>query len=181
MKRFFSFIIRQSVAIVLIVLFVLGFGIWSTINMSVNLLPDINVPIVCVQVIYPGANAASVERDVTESLEDGLGAISGITDVTSYSYDNLSAVVLSFDYGTDTSEKKSDIQSKLSSLNLPDGVSTSVYDLDLNGEALAVLSVTSELGEDEAYARAKELSRSLSAIDGLKAWRLRAARSILIR
>ena len=74
MKKFFSFIIKQSVAIVLIVVFVLAFGIYSTLNMSVNLLPDINVPMVCVQVIYPGANAQSVEDDVTEELEEGLSA-----------------------------------------------------------------------------------------------------------
>ena len=105
MRKFFSFIIKQSIAIVLCVIFVLGFGVFATLNMSINLLPDINVPMVCVQVIYAGANASSVENDVTIKLEDGLSAISGVTGVDSYSYDNLSAVVLSFDYGTDTVEK----------------------------------------------------------------------------
>lgn len=174
MKKFFSFIVRQSVAVVLIVVFVLAFGIYSTLQMPVNLLPDINVPMVCVQVIYAGANAKSVEEDVTVRLEEGLSAIGGITSVDSYSYDNLSAVVLSFDYGTDTGEKKSDIQSKLASIDLPDNVITSVYDIDLNAEALAVLSVTSEKGGNEAenlenaYAAAKQLSSKLSAIDGVE-------------
>ncbi|MDE6585885.1 MAG: efflux RND transporter permease subunit, partial [Clostridia bacterium] len=174
MKKFFSFIIKQSVAIVLVVVFVLGFGIYSTLNMSVNLLPDINVPMVCVQVIYPGANAKSVEKDVTEKLEEGLSSISGITDVSSYSYDNLSAVVLSFDYGTDPSDKKRDISGKLSGMSLPDGITTSVYDIDLNAEALAVFSVTSDKGETSseklaaAHAAAKELETSISAIDGVE-------------
>ena len=97
MKKFFSFIIRQSVAIILLVVFVLGFGVFSTLKMSVNLLPDIKVPMVCVQVIYPGANASSVEKDVTVNLEEGLSSLGGVTGVQSYSYDNLSAVVLSFD------------------------------------------------------------------------------------
>ena len=168
MKRFFSFIIKQSVAIVLIVLLVLGLGVWSTINMSVNLLPDMNVPIVCVQTIYPGANAASVEKDVTIKIEDGVGSISGLTEVKSHSYDNLSAVILSFDYGTDTSEKKADISSKLSALSLPDGVSIDVYDVDLNATALATISVTSDEGLDDAYIKSKELSTAFSAIDGVE-------------
>ncbi len=168
MKKFFSFIIRQSVAIVLIVLFVLAFGVYSTVNMAINLLPDINVPMVCVQVIYPGANAQSVEKDVTEELEEGLSAISGITNVDSYSYDNLSAVVLSFDYGADTTAKKTDIQNKLSTLTLPDDVDTSVYDIDLNAEALAKLSVTSKEGLGSAFAAAKELETKLKAIDGVE-------------
>ncbi|MDE7439461.1 MAG: efflux RND transporter permease subunit [Clostridia bacterium] len=168
MKRFFSFVIKQSVAVILIVLLVLGLGVWSTIKMSINLLPDINVPIVCVQVIYPGANASSVEHDVTVKVEDGVSSISGITDVTSHSYDNLSAVILSFDYGTDTTEKKTDITNKLSSLGLPSGVTTSVYDVDLNATALATVSLTSEKGLDDAYAKAKELSTSFAAIDGVE-------------
>ncbi len=168
MKRFFSFVIKQSVAVILIVLLVLGLGIWSTVKMSINLLPDINVPIICVQVIYPGANASSVESDVTVKVEDGVGSISGINDVTSHSYDNLSAVILSFDYGTDTSVKKADISNKLSSLGLPDGVITSVYDVDLNATALATVSITSEEGLDDAYLKAKELSSSFKAIDGVE-------------
>lgn len=168
MKKFFSFVIRQSVAVILIVLLVLGFGIYSTVNMSVNLLPDINVPIVCVQVIYPGANASSVEKDVTEKVENGVGSVSGITALNSSSYDNLSAVILSFDYGTDTGRKKEDIQSKISSLSLPDGVSVKVYDLDLNATALARISVTSRDGLDDAYIKAKELSEAFAAIDGVE-------------
>ena len=168
MKRFFSFVIKQSVAVVLIVLLVLGLGVWSTVNMSVNLLPDINVPIVCVQTVYAGANAASVERDVTIKVEDGVGSISGITKVESHSYDNLSAVILSFDYGTDTADKKTDISAKLSSLGLPDGVSISVYDVDLNATALATVSVTSREGVEDAYAKGKELAAAFSAIDGVE-------------
>lgn len=168
MKKFFSFVIKQSVAVILIVLLVLGFGVYSTINMSVNLLPDINVPIVCVQVIYPGANADSVEKDVTVKVEEGVGSVSGITSVSSSSYDNLSAVILSFDYGTDTKAKKEDISAKLSAISLPDGVNTKIYDLDLNASALASVSVTSENGLEDAYAKAKELSSRFSAIDGVE-------------
>lgn len=173
MKKFFSFVIKQSVAIVLIVLLVTGVGVRSTLNMSVNLLPDIKIPIVCVQVIYRGANASSVEKDVTVKVEDGVSSIGGITDVTSHSYDNLSTVVLSFDYGTDTSEKKVEIKNKLSSAGLPDGVETSVYDVDLNAAALAVVSVTSEKGLDDAYSKAKELYAAFVALDGVESVKLK--------
>jgi HAE1 family hydrophobic/amphiphilic exporter-1 len=156
------------VAIILLVVFILGFGIYCTGNMAINLLPDINVPMVCVQVIYPGASAASVESDVTEKLEDGLTAIAGVTDVDSYSYDNLSAVVLSFDYGTDTKEKKSDISTKLNSITLPDGCTTSVYEIDLNSQALAVLSVTGKESADDTLAKAEKLKSSLTSIDGVE-------------
>lgn len=181
MKKFFSFIIKQSVAVVLIVVFLLGLGIYSTVNMSINLLPDINVPVVCIQNIYVGASASSVEKDVTASVEEGVGSISGVTNVISYSYDNLSAVALMFDYGTDTDEKKAEISNKLAGITLPDGVETTIYDLDLNAEALAVLSLTSDKGENEqenlknAYTAANELSSKLAAIDGVESVEIKGA------
>ena len=169
MKKFFALVIRQSVAIVLAIIFIAAFGIFSTLNMPINLLPDINVPMVCVQVIYPGANALTVEEDVTAKLEEGLSSLSGVNAVNSYSYANLSAVVLSFDYGTDTGAKQNEINGKISSIDLPDDVTIDVYDIDLNAEALAVLSVTSsETGLKGAYSAAEELAARLSAIDGVE-------------
>ena len=189
MKKFFSFIIRQSVAVVLITVFVLGFGIFSTSKMAINLLPDINVPVICIQNIYAGANAKSVEADVTAAVEEGLSSLSGVTEVLSYSYDNLSAVALMFDYGTDTDGKKNEIQSKLAGISLPDGVQTSVYDLDLNAAALAVLSLTSNRGETDgeklknAYTAADVLASKLSAIDGVETVEIKGApaRNIIIK
>lgn len=173
MRKFFSFIIRQSVAVILAVVFVLAFGVYATLKMPINLLPDINVPMVCVLGIYPGANAQSVDKDVTDKMESGLSSIAGVTNVDSYSYDNLAAIVLSFNYGTDTDGKKADIQSKLSSIDLPSDVTTTVYDIDLNAEALAVLSVTGEGASEKerlenAYEAAQELSERISAIDGVE-------------
>lgn len=173
MRKFFSFIIRQSVAVILAVVFVLAFGVYATFKMPINLLPDINVPMVCVLGIYPGANAQSVDKDVTDKMESGLSSIAGVTNVDSYSYDNLAAIVLSFNYGTDTDGKKADIQSKLSSIDLPSDVTTTVYDIDLNAEALAVLSVTGEGASEKeklenAHEAAKALSERISAIDGVE-------------
>lgn len=168
MRKVFSFIFRQSVAIILIVLLVLGGGVWATLSMNVNLLPDINVPMVCVQVIYPGASASAVESEVTEKVEDGVSAIGGVKQVESYSYDNLSAVIFSFDYGSDTKGRKREISEKLTSVDLPDGVQTSVYEIDLNASAVAALSLTSENGLDDAYLKAKEISAKLSSVDGVE-------------
>ena len=179
MKKFFSTIIKQKVAIILAVVFIIAFGIFSTLQMPINLLPDINVPMICVQIIYPGANASSVEKDVTRKVEEGLSSIGGVTGVNSYSYDNLSAVVLSFDYGTDTNGKKADISSKLDGLDLPDGITRSVYDIDLNAEALAVLSITSNSGQSDeeklknAYLSAEGLADKIRAIDGVESVELK--------
>ncbi|MDE7452790.1 MAG: efflux RND transporter permease subunit, partial [Clostridia bacterium] len=71
-------------------------------------------------------------------------------------------------YNSDTKNKKTEIQSKLNSVDLPDGVTTSIYDIDLNADALAVLSLTSEDGLEDAYDKAKDLAAEISAIEGVE-------------
>lgn len=172
MKKLLSAIFIQPVTIVIIcALLVLG-GVMGALGMPMQLIPDLRIPIVSVVVTYPGASASAVEENVTSVISDALGNIGGVTQCYSYSYDNLGAVMLEFDFGVDTDEKTADVRERASALSLPEGCSApEVSALDLNGQATATLYVTSELDSlsdvSNAAAAASDLAASLSAIDGV--------------
>lgn len=101
-----------------------------------------------------------------------MSGISGITGSFTYSYDNVGAVMLEFDFGTAVDEKTADVRERASALDLPDGCSSpEVSSLDLNGQATATIYVTSteDSGSDVAYAaaEAEKLAGKFSAIDGV--------------
>lgn len=104
MKKLIAAVVRQPVTIIMIVALLIFGGVAGTLNMPLQLIPDIKIPIISVIVTYPGASAETVEEDVTSVLETDLSGVSGSTSVTTYSYDNVSAVLLSFDYGADIDE-----------------------------------------------------------------------------
>ena len=59
------------------------FGVISLMRLPVRELPDIDPPIVSVTTVYPGANAAVVETEVSERLEEEINNIEGIKTLTS--------------------------------------------------------------------------------------------------
>ncbi len=143
MKRLTEIIIKHPVTIIMMTLLLFFGGIIGTMNMSMQLIPDIQIPMISVVVTYPGASAATVEDTVTDKLEDSMQGVSGVTAVNTFSYDNISAVMLTFDFGVDVNEKTKLVEDAVNDIKLPEGCSRpKLSAVDLNGMATATVYVT---------------------------------------
>lgn len=98
-------------------------GIYSLIQLPVDLYPEIELPFVTVITTYPGASASDIENNVTRTLEDALNSVSNLKEITSRSSDGLSVIFLSFEYGSNLDEASNDIRSNLNFVTryLPEG------------------------------------------------------------
>lgn len=103
---------------------VMVIGFYSLIKMPVDLYPEIEPPIISVMTSYPGANAADVETNITKNLEDALNSIDNLDQITSTSTDNLSVVMLQFEWESNLDEAANDIRNVIDQMMdyLPDGV-----------------------------------------------------------
>ena len=167
MKNFLKGIIKRPITICSFIIVLLVIGIYSIINMNVNLLPDMNMPMLTAQFTYVGANAKTVEEEVILKVEDALTSVSKVRNITSYSLDNGGAVAIFFDYDVDAKDKIDEVRDKLSSLTLPSGVSDiKVQQFDLNGDAIATLAV---YGKDIEILKedASRLASHLTNIEGV--------------
>ncbi len=80
---------------------VAAFGLISTMNLGVDLLPSVNIPVVVVNTTFPGASPSVVEQQVSQVIENAVSTLSGITTMKSTSVLGSSRVVISFDPDTD--------------------------------------------------------------------------------
>src|SRR6266446_5550325 len=78
-------------------------------RLPVRELPDIDPPIVSVTTVYPGANAAVVETEVTERLEEEINNIEGIKTLTSQSREEASTITVEFDLSRDIEQAAQDV------------------------------------------------------------------------
>jgi hydrophobic/amphiphilic exporter-1 (mainly G- bacteria), HAE1 family len=85
-------------------------GIYSLINIPIDLYPKMEAPFISVMTTYAGANAADIESNVTKRLEDALNSVDKLKEITSVSYDNLSVINLEFEWGANLSEAMNDIR-----------------------------------------------------------------------
>src|SRR5437016_795347 len=100
------------------------FGVIGLSRLPVRELPDIDPPIVSVTTVYPGANAAVVETEVSERLEEEINNIEGITTLTSQSREQVRSIPIEFDLSRDIDLCAQDVRDRVSRVrgSLPDDI-----------------------------------------------------------
>jgi HAE1 family hydrophobic/amphiphilic exporter-1 len=98
-------------------------GIFSLINIPIDLYPDMEPPYISVMTTYPGANASDIETNITKVLEDALNSVDKLKEITSVSSDNLSVISLEFEWESNLDEATNDIRDVIDRVfdNLPEG------------------------------------------------------------
>ena len=89
--------VKKPYTVVVAVVLVLILGYVSFDKMTVDLLPDMNLPYAVVMTTYPGASPEEVEATVTRPVEQAMATISNIKNVSSSSGENASTVILEFE------------------------------------------------------------------------------------
>lgn len=92
-----KFSVKKPYTVIVAVVLVLILGYVSFDKMTVDLLPDMNLPYAVVMTTYPGASPEEVETIVTRPVEQAMATISNIKNVSSSSMENASTVILEFE------------------------------------------------------------------------------------
>ncbi len=96
--------VKNPVFIMMLFIAILIFGLVSKMMIPVDVLPDIEMPMMTVVTVYPGASAEEVEKEVTKNLEKVLAGVTDLKSITSTSKDNVSLIALEFNYEADLNE-----------------------------------------------------------------------------
>jgi HAE1 family hydrophobic/amphiphilic exporter-1 len=113
---------RRPVAITMLTLAVLLFGMVSMSRLQVTLLPDLSYPTLTIRTELPGAAPTEVETLLSKPVEEALGVIKGVRRVASVSRAGQSDVTLEFNWGTEMDFAVLDVREKLDALELPQEV-----------------------------------------------------------
>ena len=111
---------RRPVSVVVFFVALVIFGLISFRELPVDLLPDLAFPTITIRTEYPGVAPADVETFVTIPIEDAVGIVSGVADISSISRAGLSDVIMEFSWGTDMDFAAIDVREQLAQLALPD-------------------------------------------------------------
>lgn len=114
-----DFAIRRPVTVTMLVLAALIFGYVSFGRLAVNLLPDISYPSLTVRTEYEGAAPEEIENLISRRVEEAVGVITGLVEVSSISRAGISDVVLEFDWDTDMNLAIMDVRERVDRVFLP--------------------------------------------------------------
>ncbi len=100
-KTWLNFFVTNFRVVILIILLITAWGMYSFFNLPRESNPEIKIPIAIVTAAYPGASPADVEQFVTKPIETELSGLKGLDKLTSNSYNSLSAITVQFDASAD--------------------------------------------------------------------------------
>ena len=109
--------VKRPVFASVISLLLVAFGIVAFDRLSLREYPDIDPPIVTVQVSYPGAPANIVETRITEIIEERIAGIEGIEFVQSSSQDGESNVSIEFSIDRNIDSAANDVRDRIAGIN----------------------------------------------------------------
>jgi multidrug efflux pump subunit AcrB len=155
--------------IFLIVIAIVVFGITSFMGLQRNLYPDVNIPMIFITTVLPGANPSDIESLVTVPVEDSVTGLSNVKTVTSSSQDSVSSVSVEFNTGTDLDKAKTDIQSAVDSVtNLPESAQKpNVMKIDLQKTPIWTFSLTGNGDKASLIRFSKNLQQELTDLPSI--------------
>ncbi len=101
-------VFTTMVSVAIVVLGIMGFT-----RLGVNLFPDVQIPVVTITTVYPGASPAEIETQVTEKVEDAIVSIAGVDRLQSFSSESVSNVVVFFELDADPMQAAADVRERV--------------------------------------------------------------------
>lgn len=149
---------RPSLIVVLFSVLAL-LGIIGFNNLSYELMPDFNQPVVVIRTVYPGAEPNEVETSVSRKIEDALSNLEGVDYLVTKSLPNASIVIANLKYGTDLDNTMQDAQRYIDNIrkDLPDDIQNPVMSkVSPNDLPMMSVSATSNLEPTAFYQKMKD-------------------------
>lgn len=171
------FSLKNAAAVILVAVLVTGGGLWSAAQLKRETMPDINIPVVAVITVYPGAAPPDVYDKVTKPMEKALRGVAGVKTVSGQSNDSASIVVAEFSFSQDMDKAETDINKAIQTVKLPDNVVAPKISRVSFGSApimkIAIIGSNTDVEQLRSAAR-DDIIPALQGIEGVGEARLAA-------
>ena len=98
-------------------------GVVSCRTLPINQFPKVDIPVVSVVTVYPGANPREIESQISKPIEDAIAGLTHVDTITSNSGESFSTVVVRFTEQADLKQIATDVERQVSRIvaNFPTG------------------------------------------------------------
>lgn len=178
--------VKRPVFASVISLLLIAFGLVSFEKLPLREYPDIDPPIVTVEVEYPGAPANIVETRITDLVESRISGIEGIEYIESVSQDGRSRVTIEFSINRDIDAAANDVRDRVAGItdNFPEEADPpEIQKVDGNDDVILWQNLAStklSVPELTDYAR-RYLVDQYSTLDGVARVRVGGGMSYAMR
>lgn len=167
-----DFSIKRPMVVVVVTIALMLFGYFALTKLKTNQFPDVQPPVLVVNVPYPGASPETVEREILNRVEDSMSTIQGIRDIRSYARDSSATIVVVFEFDKDLTAAAQELRDSISTVRdkLPAEMKEPFINrADPNAQPVMSLALSSDNLSPLELSRLAEIDigRQLRAIPGV--------------
>ncbi len=170
--------VDRKITVTMITLIVILGGIISFTKLGLDMLPDVEFPMVSVVTVYSGASPEDIESIVTKPIEQAISSVTGVKGVVSTTVEGMSMIAVEFENGSNLDFAAQDLRDQLAMFAdfLPDEIQTPlVMKFDMSALPLLFYGVTSE---DRPL---NELAEYMDETAGYRLERIEGVASVIVQ
>ena len=164
-----SWAINNKTSMYVMTLILVIFGIVNYNSIPKEQFPEIVIPTVFVNTVYPGTSPGDMESLCTRPLEKNLKSINGVKSISSNSVQDVSSIIVEFNTGIEISEAKQRVKDAVDKTknDLPNDLPMEpmIREIDFSEFPIMYINISGNLGLDEIK---KYAEIAQDKIEGLK-------------
>ncbi len=139
--------IRRPVLTLVVFLSVIVFGLWGYQRMPLRENPDVEFPVVSVNVVLPGAEPEVIETEIIDPLEEEINTVEGLKRLTSTAREQVGTVTAEFELYRDVDVATQDVRDRVDRARreLPDGIEAPIVrQIDPDAQPVMWIALTGD-------------------------------------
>jgi len=170
MLPFWTFFLRKRQFTVLLVISLIGAGLYALVSIPKESAPEVRIPIGIVSAVFPGASAEDVEKLVTNKIEDRIANLENLNKLTSSSREGVMVITAEFDANADLDASIQDLKDAVDTVQteLPREVEDPIVsEINFADQPILLISITGEYPPAALTKLGDDLQSELQAVSGV--------------
>ncbi len=117
-KKLLQFSLGNKFAIFLMVVLVVLGGVYASAKLKLELLPNVQNPVISVTTTMPGATPQSTQDEISSKIDNQVRSLAYVKNVKTQSIQNASIVTVEYENNTDMDKAEEQLKKKSIKLNL---------------------------------------------------------------
>jgi multidrug efflux pump subunit AcrB len=165
-----KFLKNNSVAIIIVTIFLAIYGVVALFTIPKEAQPSINIPYYYISFSYMGADPSSIEEQITIPLEQRLKSLSAVKNITASSYYNFGTILVEFDKSKSDVDATNDIKAVIDQIapTLPSDVKAPMLKkVDITDSPVYSFSVVGSTPTQVLYQEVESLEDAIKSVPGV--------------
>lgn len=121
-KKLLQFSLGNKFAIFLMVVLIIFGGVYASSKLKLELLPDVENPVISVQTTMPGATPQSTQDEISSKIDEQVRSLAYVKNVKTESIQNASIVTVEYENETDMDKAEEQLKKEIDKIDFKDEV-----------------------------------------------------------